>query len=177
MVELALRRPEHKILEPSAGNGLLALQLRRAGGPCLYLNELEETRSSILRLVFPDTPVARLNAEYLGVLKKDWPRMDRIVMNPPFSNSAPSGHRRQRRVTSLHLEGVVPLLAPGGRLVCLTSHAFQPDQDRQLMDTLGRFQVAYLDRYPIPGRLYQRFGTTFPTAIHVFVRNAKEGPK
>jgi hypothetical protein len=51
--------PAHRVLEPSAGTGLLAVLAELAGGS-LVLNELAEARAALLDHLFPDVAVTPL---------------------------------------------------------------------------------------------------------------------
>jgi hypothetical protein len=53
--------PADRVLEPSAGTGLLAILAEIAGGS-LVLNELAETRADLLSSLFPAIPVTRFDA-------------------------------------------------------------------------------------------------------------------
>jgi hypothetical protein len=53
--------PADRVLEPSAGTGLLAI-LGRDRGRSLILNELAETRARLLSSLFPAVPVTRFDA-------------------------------------------------------------------------------------------------------------------
>src|SRR3546814_15858370 len=53
--------PTDRVLEPSAGTGLLAILAELAGGS-LMLNELAETRANLLGHLFPAIAVTRFDA-------------------------------------------------------------------------------------------------------------------
>jgi len=53
--------PADRVLEPSAGTGLLAILAEIAGG-ALVLNELAETRADLLSSLFPAVAVTRFDA-------------------------------------------------------------------------------------------------------------------
>ncbi len=53
--------PADRVLEPSAGTGLLAILAEIAGGT-LVLNELADTRARLLSLLFPAIPVTQFDA-------------------------------------------------------------------------------------------------------------------
>src|SRR3546814_8122086 len=54
--------PADRVLEPSAGTGLLAILAVIAGG-ALVLNELADTRAGLLASLFPAVPVSRFRSE------------------------------------------------------------------------------------------------------------------
>ncbi|MCQ5137431.1 hypothetical protein NE628_14560, partial [Coprococcus eutactus] len=73
-----------RVLEPSAGTGLLAI-LAEIEGCDLILNELAEPRADLLACLFPAHSVTRFDAAQID------DHLDRaaipsvIIMNPPFS--------------------------------------------------------------------------------------------
>ncbi|KAF0123455.1 MAG: putative methylase/helicase, partial [Methylocystaceae bacterium] len=74
------------VLEPSAGTGMLAIHAELAGAK-LILNEWGETRADLLKLLFPQAPLSRVDGAQLH------DRLDLglvpsvVLMNPPFSSS------------------------------------------------------------------------------------------
>ena len=104
-----------RVLEPSAGTGLLAI-LAEIEGCDLILNELAETRADLLACLFPAHSVTRFDAAQID------DHLDRaaipsvIIMNPPFSvMAAVSG--RVADAAYRHIASALARLAPGGRLV------------------------------------------------------------
>jgi len=76
--------PADRVLEPSAGTGLLAA-LADVAGCDLILNELAATRADLLASLFPAVAVRRFDAAQID------DHLDRaaipsvVIMNPPFS--------------------------------------------------------------------------------------------
>jgi predicted RNA methylase len=79
--------PADRVLEPSAGTGLFAILAEIAGG-ALVLNELADTRASLLSLLFPAIPVARFDAAQIDDHLDPAVTPSVVLMNPPFSAMA-----------------------------------------------------------------------------------------
>lgn len=109
-------RPRDRVLEPSAGAGAL----------CDAVRELQPTARIHCWEIDP-AAVSTLRAKGYEVTDEDFlasrPRADfnRIVMNPPFS-----GGQDLRHVTH-----ALRFLAPGGRLVTITSPAWKHSSNRR----------------------------------------------
>jgi protein-L-isoaspartate O-methyltransferase len=105
VIEAANIEPGQTVLEPSAGCGYLAEAAEQAGGQvhCIEVNHhlAEILQAKGLNVDWTDFTDA---ARQLG-------KFDRIVMNPPFEKGQDREHVRQ----------AFDLLAPGGRLVAITS--------------------------------------------------------
>jgi hypothetical protein len=76
-----------RVLEPSAGTGLLAILAEIAGGS-LVLNELAETRATLLDQLFPGVIVTRFDAAQIDDHLDAAIAPSVVVMNPPFSAMA-----------------------------------------------------------------------------------------
>ncbi|WP_127840982.1 DNA methyltransferase family protein [Burkholderia gladioli] len=102
MVGLAAVSPGDRVLEPSAGNGNIAVTIRRAGAE----PDVAEISSQLREI---------LQAKGFNVVGWDFTEVtdangyDAIVMNPPFSNNADIEHVRH----------AYSLLRDGGRLVSI----------------------------------------------------------
>ncbi|MDE0006189.1 MAG: strawberry notch family protein, partial [Rhodospirillaceae bacterium] len=171
--QAAMIRPGDRVLEPSAGTGMLAVMawcaLRETATQKLYLNELAPTRAGLLQHLFPNVSVDRNNAENIAdYLPGLVPSV--VLMNPPFSVS-PGVERRRNDAGLRHIRSAFSMLAPGGRLVAITSHACVPGS--------AAWQSAFRYLYPpartvftmaIDGRAYARHGTSFDTRLTVLDR-------
>ena len=73
-----------RVLEPSAGTGLLAILAELAGGS-LVLNELADTRAALLSSLFPAIPVTRFDAAQIDDHLDPAVMPSVVLMNPPFS--------------------------------------------------------------------------------------------
>lgn len=102
MVDMADIRPGMRVLEPSAGNGNIAEEIKAAGVP----PDVVEI-SGALRDILEARGFNLVGRDFMD-LEADTP-YDRIVMNPPFSNGADIDHVRH----------AYSLLSVGGRLVSI----------------------------------------------------------
>ena len=176
-LQAAMIRPRDRVLEPSAGTGILAVMahcaLRETASQRLYLNELAPTRAGLLEGLFPGVSVDRRNAETLAdYLPGLVPSV--VLMNPPFSVS-PGVERRRHDADLRHIRSAFSMLPPGGRLVAITSHSCIPGSPA--------WQGAFRSLDPpaqavfsmaIEGRAYARHGTSFDTRLTVLDRLTRE---
>jgi predicted RNA methylase len=158
--------PADRVLEPSAGTGLLAILVEIAGGS-LILNELAETRASLLSLLFPAQSVSRFDAAQIddhldtGILPSV------VLMNPPFSVTT-NVERRMADAAFRHVASALARLAPGGRLVAITGANFGPDLPAW-RDAFVRLQERgrVVFTATIDGSVYAKHGTTIDTRLTV----------
>jgi len=113
-----------RVLEPSAGTGLLAI-LAETAGASVILNELAETRADLLASLFPAVPLTRFDAAQID------DHLDRavipsvVIMNPPFSVMA-NVSGRVADAAYRHIASALARLAPGGRLSRSPAPASRP---------------------------------------------------
>jgi hypothetical protein len=164
-----------RVLEPSAGTGLLAILAEIAGGP-LALNELADTRAGVLSSLFPNIGVTRHDAAQIHDHLDAAIVPSVVVMNPPFSAMA-NVQGRMADAALRHIGSALARLAHGGRLVAITGANFAPDapawRDAYVrLQERGRvvFSVA------IDGRVYAKHGTTFPTRLTVIDKLPADDP-
>ncbi|MCW8060833.1 strawberry notch family protein [Agrobacterium tumefaciens] len=167
--------PADRVLEPSAGTGLLAILAEITGGT-LVLNELAETRASLLSSLFPALAVTRFDAAQiddhldLGVVPSV------VLMNPPFSVMA-NVETRMAAAAFRHVASALARLAPGGRLVTITGANFAPDAPAWTSAYAGlqeRGRVVF--SAAIDGSVYAKHGTTFPTRLTVIDKLPAQDP-
>ena len=165
-------RPGDVVMEPSAGTGMLAVMAECAlgGNGALHLNEIANTRAGLLARLFPEASVTRHNAEAIadhlpGV------RPDVVLMNPPFS--ATPGVSRVRHDADLrHIRSAFFALAPGGRLVAVTSAGCVPgDAAWNTVFSPIEAPARVVFTLAIEGRAYARRGTSFDTRLTVIERS------
>lgn len=117
MVELAEPLTGYSILEPSAGTGNIAREIKKAGHECECI-ELNYTAAEYLK----KQGYFVTCADFL-----EWTpapacvTYDRIIMNPPFSHAADIDH----------VTHAWNLLTPGGRIIAIMSAGTQYRQDKK----------------------------------------------
>ncbi|WP_236036202.1 strawberry notch family protein [Rhizorhabdus histidinilytica] len=164
-----------RVLEPSAGTGLLAILAEIAGG-ALVLNELADTRAGLLASLFPAVPVSRFDAAQIddhldaGVI----PTV--IMMNPPFSVMA-NVTGRMADAAYRHVASALARLAGGGRLVTITGASFSPDAPAW-RGTFARLQEQgrIVFTAAIDGAVYAKHGTTIDTRLTVIEKAPADDP-
>src|SRR5688572_19962531 len=85
--------PADRVLEPSAGTGLLAIFAELAGAS-VVLNELADTRAVLLGDVFPEADVTRFDAANIDDHLDAGVSPTVVMINPPFSALANVDRRR-----------------------------------------------------------------------------------
>lgn len=167
--------PADRVLEPSAGTGLLAILAEVAGG-ALVLNELAEMRAALLTLLFPAISVTRFDAAQIDDHLDAAVVPTVVLMNPPFSVMA-HVEGRVADATFRHVASALARLAPGGRLVAITGASFSPDNSVWApaftrLQERGRvvFSAA------IDGTVYAKHGTTIATRLTVIDKLPADDP-
>ncbi|RWH49390.1 MAG: methylase, partial [Mesorhizobium sp.] len=167
--------PTDRVLEPSAGTGLLAI-LGETAGASLILNELAETRAGLLSSLFPAVPVTRFDAAQIDDHLDAGAVPSVVLMNPPFSVMA-NVEGRVADAAWRHIASALARLAPGGRLVTITGSNFAPDNPAWTA-TFTRLQERgrVVFSAAIDGTVYAKHGTTFPTRLTVIDRLPADEP-
>jgi predicted RNA methylase len=164
-----------RVLEPSAGTGLLAILAELAGG-ALVLNELAETRAGVLDLLFPGIAVTRFDAAQIDDHLGAGIAPSVVLMNPPFSAMA-NVDRRMADAALRHISSALARLADGGRLVAVTGASFAPDNPAWT-DAFVRLQERSRVMFSaaIDGAVYARHGTTIDTRLTVIDKRPADDP-
>jgi predicted RNA methylase len=167
--------PTDRVLEPSAGTGLLAILAEIAGGT-LFLNELAETRAGLLSALFPAVPVTRFDAAQIDDHLDAGLVPNVVLMNPPFSAVANVSGRMADAVYR-HIASALARLADGGRLVAITGANFAPDAPAW-RDAFVRLQAhgRVVFTAAIDGAVYAKHGTTIETRLTVIDKAPAEDP-
>ncbi len=158
--------PADRVLEPSAGTGLLAILAEIAGGS-LVLNELADTRAALLSSLFPAIPVTRFDAAQIDDHLDAASVPSVVLMNPPFSAMV-HVEGRVADAAFRHVASALARLAPGGRLVTITGANFGPEAPAWTaaftrLQERGRVVFSA----GIDGAVYAKHGTTFATRLTV----------
>lgn len=158
--------PADRVLEPSAGTGLLAILAEIAGGS-LVLNELAETRAMLLSSLFPAVPVTRFDAAQIDDHLDPAIVPSIVLMNPPFSAMA-NVSGRMADTAYRHIASALARLADGGRLVAITGANFSPEASAW-RDAFVRLQERgrVVFTAAINGAVYAKHGTTIGTRLTV----------
>ncbi|WMT88354.1 strawberry notch family protein [Pelagibacterium sp. 26DY04] len=167
--------PADRVLEPSAGTGLLAI-LAEIAGAHLTLNELAEVRADLLTSLFPAASVARFDAAQID------DHLDRaaipsvVVMNPPFSVMA-NVTARVADAAYRHIASALARLTPGGRLVAITGANFSPELPAW-RDSFIRLQERgrVVFTAAIAGSVYAKHGTAIETRLTVIDKAPADDP-
>jgi len=164
-----------RVLEPSAGTGLLAILAEVAGG-ALVLNELAEARAGLLASLFPAIPVTRFDAAQIDDHLDPSIIPSVVLMNPPFSAMA-NVAGRMADTAYRHIVSALARLADGGRLVAFTGASFAPDAPAW-RDAFIRLQERgrVVFTAAIDGAVYARHGTTIETRLIVIDKVPADDP-
>ncbi|CAM5293170.1 hypothetical protein AFEL58S_00331 [Afipia felis] len=167
--------PGDRVLEPSAGTGLLAILAEIAGG-ALILNELAETRAALLTHLFPDLCVTRFDAAQIDDHLDHAITPTAVLMNPPFSAMANVGGR-MADAAYRHVASALARLADGGRLVAITGANFGPETPAW-RDAFVRLQErgTVVFTAAIDGSVYAKHGTTIETRLTVIDKAPASDP-
>ncbi len=164
-----------RVLEPSAGTGLLAILAEIAGGS-LVLNELVDTRAALLSSLFPTIPVTRFDAAQIDDHLDAATVPSVVLMNPPFSAMV-HVEGRVADAAFRHVASALARLAPGGRLVAITGSNFGPEAPAWT-DAFVRLQERgrVVFSAGIDGSVYAKHGTTFATRLTVIDKLPADDP-
>ncbi|WP_244642504.1 strawberry notch family protein [Phyllobacterium sp. 628] len=158
--------PADRVLEPSAGTGLLAV-LAEITGSALVLNELADTRADLLSHLFPAIPVTRFDAAQIDDHLDAGIVPSVILMNPPFSVMA-NVTGRMTEAAYRHVASALARLVDGGRLVTITGASFAPDAPAwRTAFTRLQEQGRVVFTAAIDGAVYAKHGTTIDTRLTV----------
>ena len=159
--------PSDRVLEPSAGTGLLAI-LSEIAGATLILNELADTRAGLLSSLFPAVPVTRFDAAQIDDYLDPAAVPTVVLMNPPFSALA-NVSGRMADAALRHVASALARLAEGGRLVAITGANVSPEHPARreaFMRLQERGRVVFTAS--IDGAVYAKHGTAIDTRLTIF---------
>lgn len=148
-------RPGDRVLEPSAGTGLIAAVAEACGGR-LTLNELAGGRAELLDGLFATATRSRVDGRHVEDLLPGAGAFDVAVCNPPFTD------------LETHLIAASAALAEGGRMAAVVSMSALTDDG--LMRRLGA-QGRVIARIGFPPRAFARHGTSVETGLLVMDRS------
>jgi protein-L-isoaspartate O-methyltransferase len=147
-------RPGDRVLEPSAGTGLLAV-VAEACGATLTINEIAPGRAALLDSLFAQVSRTRHDGRHLADLLPDAGAFDVVLINPPFSD------------LTAHLAAALKSLADGGRMAAIVPLAALDDW---AMGRTLQAQGAVIAAIAFPSRAFSKHGTSVETALLVMDR-------
>jgi len=169
-----------RALEPSAGNGGIAIFAKNAGAK-VDVNEIAARRAPSLKALGFNR-VTKENAEQIAnIWAKDPSRKyDVVVMNPPFSASGIRGGNNTSATGAQHIQQALDLMKQGGRLVAIMGHTFHPGNSR-----VSKFFKGLDGEYTVQAnievngsKVYTKYGTSYDNRILVIDKMAApEGHK
>lgn len=155
VIERADIRPGDLTLEPSAGDGALALRARRAGAVITCVEMDEKLRQVLIDAGLDVSPVR--NFLDFAVSARAF---DRVVMNPPFTGGQDVAH----------ITAAFGLLKPGGRLVAIASAAVKYRKE----EAFERFRALVSSQHgtveDLPAGAFVESGTNAKTVLIVLER-------
>lgn len=182
VAKVADLKPTDVVLEPSGGNGGLAVWPKSIGAE-VHVNEISDRRREMLELAGFGKATAH-DGEIINALMDPAIRPTVILMNPPFSaGGAKAGVARNNNQYGFnHVDSALQRLAPGGRLVAILGGGRADDANggaTLLGGPSGAWFKGLAKRYNVRanirvhGKEYQKYGTAFATRIIVI---DKDGP-
>jgi hypothetical protein len=171
-------KPSDVVLEPSAGNGGLAVWPASIGAK-VHVNEIAPRRQEMLKAAGFDKPTSH-DGELINALLPTEVKPTVVLMNPPFSASTTKSHAaaNANRYGYNHVLQALQRLEPGGRLVAILGggQANEPNGGASLTGgESGKFfeKIAQAPlgtvraNVRINGKEYQKYGTSFATRLVV----------
>jgi predicted RNA methylase len=154
VIERAQLERGHRVLEPSAGHGALAVGAA-ASGSQIYCIELLPRNVAVLRGLQEICPRIEtvLEGDFLSL--KPERVYDRVVMNPPFARQADIRH-------VLHAH---QWLKPGGLLVAVMAAGVTFRQDRLSSDFRALVDARGGSIDPLPEGAFKASGTSVRTVV------------
>lgn len=161
MLDYADIKPDHLVLEPSAGHGAIADAIAEAGA--IHVCEINHTLREILyakgfEIIADDfaglQPAGGYNPEGATVAPCCY---DRILMNPPFENLQDIEH----------IQHAFKFLKSGGRLVSIMSPSAFFRSDRKSESFRAWFKSLGGEKYDLPALSFKVSGTNINTVLIV----------
>jgi predicted RNA methylase len=120
MAKAAAVSSQDTLLEPSAGNGALALwgSVQNAS---LLLNEIDPARRDSLSQIMHSATITAHDGELIAGLHRG-PVPSVVLMNPPFARSQERG--KDGETAMRHLRGAIRAAANGARIVAIMPEGF-----------------------------------------------------
>ena len=146
------------LLEPSAGNGALALR-GSVQNASLFLNEIDPARRGGLVHVFPTATITAHDGELIADLHCGaLPSV--VLMNPPFARSQERG--KDGETAQRHLRSAIRAAAAGARIVAIMPDGFDASTFAKARDEVSLLLDVRLQQ------MFRRTGTGIAVRLVVF---------
>ena len=163
---LANLTDQDTVLEPSAGNGNLAVHAANAGAK-VVTNEKDPRRAAFLEHQFGPGSSHQEDGEQIGAILPDrGVHPTAVVMNPPFSQTAGRlGDKKELMTGANHISEALQALEPGGRLVAIVGRGMRPESQtyRKWFSDLAEKGFTLRANVGVEGDEYKKYGTQFGT--------------
>ena len=158
MAKAAAVSPQDTLLEPSAGNGALAVwgSVQNAS---LVLNEIDPERRDSLSHIFPAATITARDGELIADLHRG-PVPSVILMNPPFARSRERG--KDGDTAQRHLRSAIRASAAGARIVAIMPEGFDAPSFVKAQDEAALLLDVRLQQ------MFRRTGTGIAVRLVVF---------
>jgi type I restriction-modification system DNA methylase subunit len=150
LVEMADIQEAHITLEPSAGQGALAIRMRDRSVGCTVVELMPENNVVLKRLKF-----FPLEADFLTVKPSVLGYFDRIVANPPFTKNQDIDH-------ILHM---FDFLKPGGKLVSVASKSWTFGSQKKQVAFREWLESIGAEVTEVPTGMFKSSGTNVASVI------------
>ena len=157
------------MLEPSAGNGGLALWGITANAE-VTVNEIDQQRMNNLKQLDFDNYFME-NAEQLDRILPDNIKPTVVIMNPPFSTALNMDKKNSDNVKK-HIGQALDRLQDNGRAVIIAGNTLaegRPKFSGWWSEIKGKYNVRA--NITIDGKNYRKYGTTFDIQLIVIDKN------
>lgn len=152
LVTLAAVKPEHTILEPSAGQGaIIEAVLRQIPEANVFAVELMDVNSHVLN----QKGFKHRNADFLSLELS--PIFDRIIANPPFAKNQDIDH----------IYKMYECTKPGGRVVSIASKHWQLSTNKKETNFRNWLEERKAFVCDIPAGQFKESGTSIATVAIV----------
>lgn len=133
MAKAAAVSAQDTLLEPSAGNGAIALW-GSVQNTSLLLNEIDPARRDGLGHIFPSAAITAHDGELIADLLRG-PVPSVVLMNPPFARSHARG--KDGETALRHLRSAIRAAANGARIVAIMPEGFDASTFAEAQDEVS----------------------------------------
>src|SRR5262249_1405757 len=143
----------------------------------LALNEISDTRASLLEELFPKVNITRFDAAQIDDHLDPAIVPSVVLMNPPFSVLPHVVDRRMADAALRHVMSALARLSDGSRLVAITGSSFahdNPSWTEAFVQLQERGRIVF--SAAVDGAVYAKHGTTIDTRLTVIDKQPAADP-